>query len=100
MIDTSNETLISIAEVPANVPTRPHIATVWRWIQRGIRGVNLETALIGGRRFTSQEALQRFFERSNASTKGTHARPAQSGRSKARQAAIEAAERELIGGKC
>ncbi len=98
MIDTHHETLIPIADVPAHIPTRPHIATVWRWIQKGIRGVPLETSLIGGRRFTSEEALQRFFERSNASTKrsGSLTRPAQSAASKARQSAIELAEREFV----
>ena len=95
MIDTNTETLISIAEVPAHVPTRPHVATVWRWIQRGVRGVTLETALIGGRRVTSLESIQRFIEQSTQNAAGRTAPHSEPARSKARQAAIEAAEREM-----
>jgi hypothetical protein len=92
MIDMHNETLLAIAEVSDHVPTHPHVATVWRWIQKGIRGVRLESVLIGGMRYTSKEALQRFFEGSNASTNGTQSRRTQPVR---KQAAIEAAEREF-----
>jgi hypothetical protein len=60
MIDISNEFLLTISAAAKSLPSRPHISTVWRWIQRGVRGVKLETYLIGGRRFTSREALERF----------------------------------------
>ena len=45
---------------------RPNVSTVWRWAQRGVCGVTLETVLIGGRRYTSRVALQSFVERSTA----------------------------------
>jgi hypothetical protein len=35
-------------------------STVWRWTMRGLRGVRLETYSIGGRRFTTREAFDRF----------------------------------------
>ena len=41
---------------------KPHVATLWRWANRGRRGVRLETVMIGGQRCTSHEALQRFIE--------------------------------------
>jgi hypothetical protein len=37
-----------------------HTCTVHRWRLRGVRGVRLETIVIGGRRVTSHEALTRF----------------------------------------
>ncbi len=43
MIDIQTETLVPINEIPSHVPGRTHIATCWRWIQRGCRGVKLET---------------------------------------------------------
>jgi hypothetical protein len=39
-----------------------HRTTLWRWCSRGIRGITLETYYRGGRRFTSREAVDRFFE--------------------------------------
>ena len=40
-------------------------STCYRWRTRGCRGVKLETILIGGSRFTSLEALDRFVEQTN-----------------------------------
>jgi hypothetical protein len=40
-----------------------HISTVYRWEQRGLRGVRLESMQLGGTRCTSEEALIRFFAR-------------------------------------
>jgi hypothetical protein len=62
MIDLKTESLLAVTTVPAELPDRPHISTIWRWINRGCRGVRLETILIGGKRYTSLEALQRFVE--------------------------------------
>jgi hypothetical protein len=39
-----------------------NVATMYRWSQRGCRGVRLETIQVGGTRCTSIEAVQRFFE--------------------------------------
>lgn len=70
MIDIQTETIVPVCKIPSHAPGRPHIATCWRWINRGVRGVKLETVLIGGRRFTSLEALQRFVERTTAAADG------------------------------
>jgi len=60
MIDTSAEELVSFEDAAAYLPSQPHRATVWRWSQRGVRGVTLESVMVGGRRFTSIEAVDRF----------------------------------------
>jgi len=70
------------------------IPTIWRWRQRGIRGVKLETFLIGGRRFTTTEAHRRFVEASTLAADGP--RPSTVARTgRQRQAAIARAEAEL-----
>lgn len=42
--------------------SRPSYSTFWRWWNRGIRGVKLETVLVGGKRYTTAAAMQRFAE--------------------------------------
>ena len=71
MIDIHTESLIAIKDIPAHLPGRVHIASGWRWIQRGCRGVKLETAMIGGKRYGSPESLQRFAELTTAAADGT-----------------------------
>lgn len=68
MIDVASESLIPLRDVPRCLPPRPngkhvHISAVYRWTLRGIRGVVLETIQVGGTRYTSREAIQRFSER-------------------------------------
>jgi len=96
MIDTQTETILSLAQAARSVPGRSgcgvHAATIWRWMQRGIRGVRLETILIGGIRYTSQEALHSFF---NATTAAADGLPPVVKNAEHRQKAIEAAERQL-----
>ena len=90
MIDVDKEKLITLAQATKILPGRPNITTVWRWRNRGVRGVTLETVLSGGRRFTSIEALRRFQERVTAAADGEPVRsetPAQ------RQRAIDRAEK-------
>ena len=66
MIDIQKERVVLLSDAPKAVPGRPHISTLQRWRLRGIHGVKLETILCGGKRYTSHEALQRFFERTTA----------------------------------
>jgi hypothetical protein len=54
------EDVIEINEVPNELPCRVNLSTVWRWTQRGIGGVKLETVNIGRKRMTSRQALSRF----------------------------------------
>lgn len=92
MIDMATEQLIPITDAPKHIPGRPALMTVYRWMKRGVSGVRLESLRIGGRRFTSMEALSRFFhettaaaDRREVSAEPTHRR----------SVAIERAEREL-----
>jgi hypothetical protein len=66
MIDIANETVIPIAEAPQHIPGRPSLATVWRWVLSGTRAGKLESFLVGGRRFTSLESIERFAQQSTA----------------------------------
>jgi hypothetical protein len=65
MIDIEKEHLLLLSEAHEAVPGRPHVSTLIRWWRRGLKGKKLETVLIGGRRFTSAEALRRFFVATN-----------------------------------
>ena len=68
MIDVTNEELITFNKARDAFPggRRPALATLHRWRLDGIRGVRLETAQIGGSRFTSREAIVRFLKEQNA----------------------------------
>jgi Protein of unknown function (DUF1580) len=65
MIDIANEHLCRLVDAPMEIPSKPHISTVVRWTRQGVKGVRLETVVIGGRRFTSLEAIQRFIQARN-----------------------------------
>lgn len=65
MIDVARERLCRLIEALQDIPGQPHLSTVIRWSRQGVGGVKLETLLIGGRRFTSREAVTRFIERRN-----------------------------------
>ena len=69
MIDTEAETVISFADARSAFPgidRRLSLATLHRWRLNGVRGVKLETVLIGGLRYTSREAITRFIAAQNA----------------------------------
>jgi hypothetical protein len=95
MIELSAETIFpSLAAAADSLPGRPHVNTLHRWRIRGIHGIKLETGLIGGRRVTSAEALQRFFIAVTAAANGES--PPNSGRTmKERARSIAQAEREF-----
>ncbi|WP_182870877.1 DUF1580 domain-containing protein [Rhodopirellula sp. JC639] len=61
------ETTISIRDACRTGGRKRHRSTLYRWMTRGVRGIRLESALFGGERVTSIEALSRFFERLNGS---------------------------------
>lgn len=60
------QSLVRLSQVPKLLPPNPvsgkklHIATVYRWVQRGRNGRKLETVKIGGTQYTSFEAIRRF----------------------------------------
>lgn len=69
-----------------------HVSTLWRWQLRGVRGVRLETILLGGIRHTSHEALERFTAACTAAAEGSQPTVRTTHQ---RERDIEAAEREL-----
>ena len=73
-IDIHTEELLELNKVPANLERRTgkrlNLSTVYRWTNRGIAGVRLETVLVGGSRYTSAEALNRFFTQSTLAKQG------------------------------
>ncbi len=63
--DPISEPPIPLADVPKLklFPRRPHVCSIFRWAQKGLRGHRLETLSVGGTKCTSEAALVRFFER-------------------------------------
>jgi len=63
-INVEQEQPITLAEVPKYVPKRGgkkvHYSTVYRWTTKGARGRILESVMVGGIRYTTVEAVQRF----------------------------------------
>jgi|688.fasta_scaffold305836_1 hypothetical protein len=51
---------------------KPNVSTVWRWCLKGCRGVKLASICIGGKRFVTVSAIERFIaDRSLAETSAT-----------------------------
>jgi hypothetical protein len=67
-IDITHEGIITLPEAAAMLPARRggrrvHVSTIFRWAQKGSKGVRLETIRIGSALHTSREAMQRFCDR-------------------------------------
>ncbi len=77
-IDLTREKLLTFNQAGQSLPGARRIsyATWWRWWRHGIRGVKLETVVVGGRRYTSAAAVQRFVTATTAadSSAQSHAR--------------------------
>jgi hypothetical protein len=92
MIDVVSESLLRIPiEASKAFPGRPNASTIWRWHRSGVKGVRLETVVVGSRRYTSREAIQRFIERTTAAADGHH----RLSLPKSGERSLAAAEREL-----
>ena len=69
MIDIETEQLVPLKEMPRCLPLRAGkpvaISTLWRWSSTGVKGVQLETVLVGGQRYSSLEAFRRFVAAGN-----------------------------------
>lgn len=97
MIDVMNEHIVPLSQVSLpgrSAGKRIHVATVHRWVMRGIRGIRLEAVTVGGRKVTSHEAIQRFAEALTARERGETYPTIRTSRQRQQQA--EAAKRELI----
>jgi hypothetical protein len=64
VISVATELIFPLSELPDRIPPRAgrklSIPTSYRWSTRGVRGIVLETVQVGGTRYTSAEAVQRF----------------------------------------
>ena len=83
MIDVNRDRLLTLKEMANKVPGRDgrpvSYGTVCRWAACGVRGVRLETVLVGGSRKTSEAALSAFVANLNGrkqtrTTKATNAK--------------------------
>jgi hypothetical protein len=54
---------------------KPHVSTLWRWCLKGCRGVRLESICIGGKRFVTAAALEKFIADSTAARDGQPQKP-------------------------
>jgi hypothetical protein len=90
MIDIKSESLLTLAQAAAMLPGKPSLCALWRWRKKGIRGRQLESVVIGGKVYTSVEALARF-----AQQQGSADGPKTTRTLNQSQRAIDAAEREL-----
>ena len=63
--------------------------TVWRWANRGVKSIRLETYSRGGRRFTTLPAFERWIAKINGENRPAGRTPRQ------READQRRAEREL-----
>lgn len=61
-IDIDYEKLVTLTEAAKSkqFPKKPCVCTVARWCLDGVRGEILDSVVIGGRRYTSVEAIHRF----------------------------------------
>ena len=79
-IDLASETLIRLEDARDHVPSsrqgkKLSRAVVYRWALQGVGGVKLETVKIGGGRFTSVQAIQRFIRARTSSPIPRHGCP-------------------------
>lgn len=58
-----SETVIELTKATKEFPIPCSRPTLERWMRKGCRGIRLETVKIGGKRYTSKEAIQRFLIR-------------------------------------
>jgi hypothetical protein len=77
MISIFSESLVRLSAAGRHLPGNPSLPTLWRWHSRGVRGVRLETVALGGRRYTSREALERFVSALSSPSKASNTIPKQ-----------------------
>jgi hypothetical protein len=82
MNDLLTETIVYLGPATRLFPRdargrAPSTSTLWRWRTRGVRGVRLESARLGGRVVSSLEAIRRFMRAVSEATRppGTPAGP-------------------------
>lgn len=69
-IDVFSDELLTFKDAAKLLPGRPHFLTLHRWAKEGLRGVFLQTVLIGNVRYTTRAAMNEFFTQSAQPTSG------------------------------
>lgn len=67
---TLQEDPISLQDAAASTKASLSYWTLYRWATEGLRGVKLESWFIGGKRYTSMAAIDRFNARQTALRNG------------------------------
>lgn len=84
-IDVNKEKLVPVREVPSLISKwipgqRPvSYSALLRWIRSGVAGVRLDSVLIAGSKYTSREALNRFFNDSAQAKSKRHSQATKRG---------------------
>ena len=69
-LDSAADDLVAISELPRLLPRRHgkrlNLATLYRWVSRGVGGSRLPTLRVGGRLYVHRQQLSEFLERLNA----------------------------------
>ncbi|MHB1036912.1 MAG: DUF1580 domain-containing protein [Pirellulales bacterium] len=60
---------LSPAEASKRMPGRPSLASIYRWMSNGCRGVKLESVVVGAKRLIAASAIDRFIEQSTAAAR-------------------------------
>ncbi len=60
MISFDREHSLTLRQAAAMLPGNPNRSTMHRWAHHGVRGVRLATILVGGRRYTTRDAIEKF----------------------------------------
>ena len=68
MLDIKTEQLLSMAQATRRLPRRSsgkpvQVAGLYRWASEGLQDIKLEILQLGGHKYTSVEALERFFSK-------------------------------------
>lgn len=48
------------------IPGNPHVATLWRWVAKGVSGIKLSVVRVGGRTMVTPDAIETFLAALNA----------------------------------
>lgn len=83
--DLLSETRVSLTALARELDVS--LSTCWRWTLRGIKGYRLESFSLGGRKFTTRQAFERFIACTNGERVVAGETPRQ------RERAVERAER-------
>lgn len=86
--DLATETLIPVSQAGKYFPVPVARPTIERLMRVGKNGICLESIMIGGRRYVSEEGIARFVQRTNQQSDG-HGRPRKT------SSELETAQKEL-----